>query len=56
LLEERRLCGGDVKRWMIPAALGLAAAGGIVTPGTAQATSSAWHVPFAGYARTGALR
>jgi hypothetical protein len=32
-----------VKRWMVAAALGLAAAGGIVTPGTAQASSSAWY-------------
>jgi hypothetical protein len=32
-----------VKRWMIAAALGLAAAGGVVAPGTAQASSSAWH-------------
>lgn len=30
-------------RWMVAAALGLAAAGGIVTPGTAQASSSAWY-------------
>jgi hypothetical protein len=32
-----------VRRWMAAAALGLAAAGGIVTPGTAQASSSAWY-------------
>lgn len=32
-----------MKRWMIFAALGLAAVGGIVTPGAAQASSSAWY-------------
>lgn len=32
-----------MKRWMVVAALGLAAAGGIVTPGAAQASSSAWY-------------
>jgi hypothetical protein len=32
-----------VKRWMVVAALGLAAAGGIVAPGAAQASSSSWY-------------
>ncbi|MCW2936355.1 MAG: hypothetical protein JWM19_7317 [Actinomycetia bacterium] len=32
-----------MKRWMAVAALGLAAVGGIVTPGTARASSSAWN-------------
>jgi len=32
-----------VKRWIVAAALGLATAGGIVTPGTAQASSGAWY-------------
>jgi len=32
-----------VKRWMAVAAVGLAAAGGIVTPGTAHASSGAWR-------------
>jgi hypothetical protein len=32
-----------VKRWMVVAALGLAAVGGIVTPGAARASSSAWY-------------
>jgi hypothetical protein len=32
-----------VKRWMAVAALGLAIAGGLVTPGTAQASSPAWY-------------
>jgi hypothetical protein len=32
-----------VKRWMIGAALGLAAAGGILVPGAAQASSTAWY-------------
>ena len=31
-----------MKRWMVITALGLAAAGGIVTPGAAQASSSEW--------------
>jgi hypothetical protein len=35
--------GGSVKRWTAFAALGLAAAAGIVTPGTAQASSHAWY-------------
>jgi hypothetical protein len=32
-----------MKRWMVCAALGLAAAGGIVAPGTATASSAAWY-------------
>ena len=32
-----------MKRWIVAAALGLATAGGIVTPGTAQASSGAWY-------------
>lgn len=32
-----------MKRWMVAAAFGLAAAGGLVTPGTALASSSAWY-------------
>jgi hypothetical protein len=32
-----------VKRWMVVAALGLAAVGGIVAPGTARASSTAWY-------------
>ncbi len=32
-----------MKRWMIAAAVGLAAAGGVVMPGTAQASSRAWY-------------
>lgn len=32
-----------MKRWMIAAALGLAVAGGIVTPGAARASSAAWY-------------
>jgi len=32
-----------MKRWIAVAALGLAAAGGIVMPGTAQASSTAWY-------------
>jgi hypothetical protein len=32
-----------VKRWIVVAALGLATAGGFVTPGEARASSSAWY-------------
>jgi hypothetical protein len=32
-----------VKRWIVIAALGLAAVGGMVTPGTARANSTAWY-------------
>ncbi|MCW2934117.1 MAG: hypothetical protein JWM19_5079 [Actinomycetia bacterium] len=32
-----------MKRWMVVAALGLAAVGGIVTPGAARASSSSWY-------------
>jgi hypothetical protein len=35
--------GDGVKRWMIVAAMGLAAAGGIATSGTARASSTAWY-------------
>jgi hypothetical protein len=40
---ERGLRGGGVKRWMIAAAVGLAATGAVVTPGTAEASSTAWR-------------
>jgi hypothetical protein len=32
-----------LKRWMVVAAMGLAAVGGLVTPGSARASSSAWY-------------
>jgi hypothetical protein len=32
-----------VKRWMVAAAVGLAAVGGMVMPGTARASSAAWY-------------
>jgi len=32
-----------MKRWVVCAALGLAALGGIVAPGTAGASSAAWY-------------
>jgi hypothetical protein len=40
---EPVLRGGVVKRWMAAATVGLAAAGGVVMPGTAQASSGAWR-------------
>jgi hypothetical protein len=40
---KRGLRGGSVKRWIAGAALGLAAAGVIATPGAAQASSAAWY-------------
>src|SRR5712691_12088576 len=40
---ELGLRGGGVRRWTVVAALGLAAVGGIVTPGAARASSSAWY-------------
>src|SRR6266481_5448436 len=41
--ESGGLQGGSVRRWIVAAALGLAAAGGIVTTGTARASSTAWY-------------
>ena len=35
-----------MKRWMVVAAMGLAAVGGIVTPGAARASSSAWYQAY----------
>ena len=41
--ESWGLQGGSVKRWIVVAALALAVAGGIVTPGAARASSTAWY-------------